>query len=62
MIIASQLRPGAILKMGADIFKVLESSYHIGPGKMPGSVHARARHVINGTIKEFRFRGAGHAR
>ena len=56
MVIASQLRPGMILKMGDDIFKVFESTYHVGQGKMPGSVHARARHVVKGTLKEFRFR------
>ena len=56
MVIASQLRPGMVLKFGADIFKVFESSYHIGQGKMPGSVHARGRHVVNGSMKEFRFR------
>jgi elongation factor P len=42
--------------MGTDIFKVFESTYHIGQGKMPGSVHARARNVVNGSLKEFRFR------
>jgi elongation factor P len=56
MIIASQLRPGTVLKIGQDIFKVLESTYHLGQGKMPGSAHTRARHVLNGTLKEFRFR------
>ncbi len=56
MVLASQLRPGTVLKMGADLFKVLESSYHIGQGKMPGSVHAKLRNVIKGTFKEMRFR------
>ena len=56
MVIASQLRPGTVLKLGNDIFKVFESSYHIGQGKMPGSVHTRAHNVITGTLKEFRFR------
>ncbi len=56
MVIASQLRPGTVLKIGADIFKVFEASHHIGQGKMPGSVHARGRHVLSGTLKEFRFR------
>jgi len=56
MVIASQLRPGMVLKMGADIFKVFESTYHVGQGKMPGSVHTRARHVLSGALKEFRFR------
>ena len=56
MVIACQLRPGTVLKIGADIFKVFESTYHIGQGKMPGSVHTRAHNVITGTLKEFRFR------
>jgi elongation factor P len=56
MVIASQLRPGMVLKIGADIFKVFEASYHIGQGKMPGSVHARGRNVLSGALKEFRFR------
>lgn len=56
MVIASQLRPGIVLKIGPDIFKVFESTYHIGQGKMPGSVHARARNVLSGNLKEFRFR------
>ena len=56
MIIASQLRAGVVLKMGEDLFKVIESDYHLGQGKMPGSVHAKARHVLKGTFKELRFR------
>jgi len=56
MVIAAQLRPGTVLKIGADVFKVFESTYHLGQGKMPGSVHARAHHVPKGTLKEFRFR------
>ena len=56
MIIASQLRPGMVLKIGGDLFKVIESDYHLGQGKMPGSVHAKARHVLKGTFKELRFR------
>ena len=56
MVIASQLRPGMVLKIGEGIFKVFESTYHLGQGKMPGSVHARGRNVVNGSLKEFRFR------
>jgi elongation factor P len=56
MVIASQLRHGTVLKVSADIFKIFEASYHIGQGKMPGSVHARGRNVLSGTLKEFRFR------
>ncbi len=56
MVLASQLRPGTVLKLGGDLFKVLESAYHIGQGKMPGSVHAKLRNVLKGTFKELRFR------
>lgn len=45
MIIASQLRPGAVLKIGGELFKVEESVYHIGQGKMPGSVHGKLKNV-----------------
>lgn len=56
MVVASQLRHGTILKIGPDLFKVIESTYHIGQGKMPGSVHSKLRHVLKGTFKEMRFR------
>jgi elongation factor P len=56
MVIASQLRPGAVLKIGEDLFKVVESTFHVGQGKMPGSVHAKLRNVLKGTFKELRFR------
>jgi elongation factor P len=56
MVVASQLRPGTVLKFGDDLFKVIESVYHVGQGKMPGCVHARLRNVLKGTLKESRFR------
>ncbi len=56
MILASQLRHGAVLKIGEDLFRVIESTYHIGQGKMPGSVHAKVQHVQKGTFKEIRWR------
>jgi len=56
MVIASQLRPGTVLKINNDLFKTVESQYHIGQGKMPGSVHAKLRNVFKGTFKELRFR------
>lgn len=55
MVIASQLRPGTVLKIGDDVFKVLESTYHVGQGKMPGSVHAKLQHALKGTLKDLRF-------
>lgn len=56
MIDASQLRPGMVVKNGQDLLKVIESIYHVGQGKMPGSVHAKLRSVLKGTFKELRFR------
>ena len=56
MVLASQLRPGMILKVGDDLLKVVESTYHVGQGKMPGSVHAKLRDVRKGTFKELRWR------
>jgi elongation factor P len=56
MIIASQLRPGAVLKFGEDLLKVIESTFHIGQGKMPGSVHTKLRNIRKGTFKELRWR------
>ena len=56
MMIASQLRPGAVLKIGEELFKVEECVYHLGQGKMPGSVHAKLRNVLKGSFKELRWR------
>jgi len=56
MVIASQLRPGTVLKINNDLFKVIDSQYHIGQGKMPGSVHTKLRNVLKGTFKELRSR------
>ena len=56
MVLASQLRPGMVLKMGEDLLKVIESTYHVGQGKMPGSVHAKLRNVRKGALKELRWR------
>src|SRR6059036_3527843 len=56
MVLASQLRPGMILKVGDDVLKVVESTYHVGQGKMPGSVHAKLRHFRKGAFKELRWR------
>ncbi len=56
MVSAAQLRPGMVLKIGEDLLKVIESTYHLGQGKMPGSVHSKVRHLLKGTFKELRFR------
>jgi len=56
MVVASQLRPGMVLRNGQELLKVVESTFHIGQGKMPGSVHTKLRNVLKGTFKELRFR------
>lgn len=45
-----------VLKIGDDLLKVIESTFHVGQGKMPGSVHTKLRSVLKGTFKELRFR------
>jgi elongation factor P len=56
MVIASQARPGMVVRIGEDLFRVIESTFHVGQGKMPGSVHAKLQNVRKGTFKELRFR------
>lgn len=56
MINASELRAGMVVKMDGGPWRVLEAAYHIGQGKMPGSVHARVRDVLKGSTRELRLR------
>jgi elongation factor P len=56
MVAASQLRPGMLLRVGDDLLKVVDSTFHVGQGKMPGSVHTKLRHIRKGTFKELRWR------
>lgn len=56
MVNASDLRAGMIIKIDDEPFRVLESEFHIGQGKMPGSVHAKLRDVLKGTTRELRYR------
>ena len=43
MIVASQLRPGMVVKLGEDLLKVVESTFHVRQAKMPGSIHTKVR-------------------
>jgi len=56
MVNASDLRAGMVVKIDDEPYYVAEADYHIGQGKMPGSVHAKLRDVLKGTTKELRFR------
>ena len=56
MVNASDLRTGMVIKMDGGPWQVLEAVYHIGQGKMPGSVHAKVRDILKGSTKELRLR------
>jgi len=56
MVNASDLRAGMVIKIDDEPYYVAAADYHIGQGKMPGSVHARLRDILKGTTKELRFR------
>ena len=45
-----------VIKIDNAPYYVTEADYHIGQGKMPGSVHAKLRDMLKGTTKELRFR------
>ena len=56
MVNASDLRAGMVIKIDGEPCYVAAADYHIGQGKMPGSVHAKLRDILKGTTKELRFR------
>ncbi len=56
MLSASDLRTGMVITIDGEPFRVADAVYHIGQGKMPGSVHAKLQDVLKGTTKELRFR------
>jgi elongation factor P len=56
MVSASELRTGMVIKIDNAPYYVTAADYHIGQGKMPGSVHAKLRDMLKRTTKELRFR------
>ena len=60
MVNASDLRAGMVIRIDDEPFRVIEAEFHIGQGKMSGSVHAKLRDVLKGTTKELRFRPEEH--
>jgi elongation factor P len=56
MVNASDLRTGMVIRIDNGPFSVVEATYHIGQGKMPGSVHTKLRDILKGTTKEMRLR------
>lgn len=52
---ATRLRKGMLIKMGADLFKVLDL-HHLTPGNKRGMVQARLRNVRSNTLIDHKFR------
>lgn len=56
MLAASELRPGMVLRVDTELYRVLTADYHAGGGKMGGVAHTKLRNVLTGAIWERRFR------
>ena len=52
---ATRLRKGMLIKLGADLFRVLELQ-HFTPGNKRGFVQSRLRNVRTGTLSDQKFR------
>ena len=56
MVLASQLRVGAVVRFEGQDYKVIGTEYRPGQGRMSGAMHARLRNLDTGTIWEHAFR------
>jgi elongation factor P len=56
MRVASELRPGMVIRLEGDLFKVVAATHHAGGGQMGGVTHAKLRNLRSGAIREWRFR------
>lgn len=52
---ATRLRKGMLIKLGADLFRVLDLQ-HFTPGNKRGFVQSRLRNVRTGTLTDHKFR------
>ncbi|HXE80058.1 MAG TPA: elongation factor P [Vicinamibacterales bacterium] len=52
---ATRLRKGMLIKLGADLFRVLDLQ-HFTPGNKRGFVQSRLRNVRTGTLSDHKFR------
>ncbi len=52
---ATRLKKGNLIKMGEDLFRVLELQ-HVTPGNLRGFVRVKMRNVRNGALADNRFR------
>ena len=56
MVLASDIRPGMVLKMEKSLYKVLSTEYHMGGGKMGGLVHVKFKEIKSNLILEKKFK------
>lgn len=52
---ATRLRKGFLIKMGSDLFRVLELQ-HVTPGNLRGFVRVKLRNIRNGTLADQKLR------
>ena len=52
---ATRLRKGFLIKMGSDLFRVLELQ-HVTPGNLRGFVRVKLRNIRNGTLSDQKLR------
>jgi elongation factor P len=52
---ATRLRKGMLVKMGADLYRVLDLQ-HVTPGNLRGFVRAKFRNIRNGTLSDQKLR------
>lgn len=55
MLTAHELKKSAFIRHGGKIFKVLEQTYHMGGGKVGGTVHLKMRDVLSGHVTEIKL-------
>ena len=56
MVIASELKSGVVLRIGAEIYRVLEAEFKAGAAKLSGVVKVKLENVITGSLWERTFR------
>ena len=52
---ATRLRKGMLIKMGADLFKIIDL-HHLTPGNKRGMVQARLRNIRSQALTDHKFR------
>jgi len=56
MVVAADLKAGMVVRIDADLYRVVSAEYHAGGGKMSGATHAKLRNLQTGPLLERRFR------